>query len=432
MAAISEISRNAIDYLKSKEGVKGDVNVSFTEQHEVTIKDGKLTLLRTLFDNNISIKVIKDNKEGKVRLNDTSDESIRNGIDDAIKTAESGNEDEAFCIAPGMEPEKFKFGITEPDIEKLIERTIELSEDIKKRHKNIKMMEMFANHIKGHSIFANTLGTIDETEYGYYELALEYAGNDGEKTSGISFSQTAIKDLDKPFIELGSIDKDLTDAENSINPISVADKFEGDVIFTPDCSKKMLTFLLGNTITDSVVLEKTSLWLEKLGQQVLSPKLTISSKPFDDRIVDFEVHTSDGYRSKDYTAIENGILKSFAVSQYTSNKTGIERAANTSMSLVVEPGDISFEEMVKGVKKGLIVGAVSCGYPGTNCEISGVAKNAFLIEDGKIVGAVKETMISGNLIDMFNNVKAISKEQILSGYTVIPYIQVGGVTISGS
>ena len=160
--------------------------------------------------------------------------------------------------------------------------------------------------------------------------------------------------------------------------------------------------------------------------------MTISSKPWDDRIVDFEVHTDDGFRSKDYTVIENGILKSFAVSQYTSNKTGIERAANSSMSLVVEPGDISFEEMVKGVKKGLIVGAVSCGYPGTNCEISGVAKNAFLIEDGEIKGAVKETMISGNLIDMFNNVKAVSKEQICSGYTVIPYIQVAGVTISGS
>ena len=432
MAAISEISRSAIDYLKSKEGVKGDVNVSFTEQHEVTMKDGKLTLLRTLFDNNINIKVIKDKREGKVKLNDCSDEAVRNGIDDAIKTAESGNEDEAFDIATGMEPEAFKFGVIEPDIDKLIERTIELSEDIKKRHKNIKVMEMFANHIKGHSIFANTAGTLDETEYGYYELVLEYAGNDGEKTGGICFSQIAIKDLDKPFIELGSIDKDLTDAENSINPISISDKFEGDVIFTPDCSKKMLDFLFGNTIEDIVVLEKTSLWLERLGQQVMSPKMTISSKPWDDRIVDFEVHTDDGFRSKDYTVIENGILKSFAVSQYTSNKTGIERAANTSMSLVVEPGDISFEEMVKGVKKGLIVGAVSCGYPGTNCEISGVAKNAFLIEDGEIKGAVKETMISGNLIDMFNNVKAVSKEQICSGYTVIPYIQVAGVTISGS
>ena len=130
MATISEISKNAIDYLKSKEGVKGDINVSFTEQHEVTIKDGKLTLLRTLFDNDINIKVIKDSKLGKVRLNDPSDESIKNGIDDAIKTAESGNEDEAFDIAPGMEPETFKIGVIEPDIEKLIERTIELSEEI--------------------------------------------------------------------------------------------------------------------------------------------------------------------------------------------------------------------------------------------------------------------------------------------------------------
>ena len=88
--------------------------------------------------------------------------------------------------------------------------------------------------------------------------------------------------------------------------------------------------------------------------------------------------------------------------------------------------------MVKSVKRGLIVGSVSCGAPGANGELSGVAKNAFYVEDGEIKGPVTETMINGNLAEMFLNITEISKETVADGENVYPYLKLSNIVISGN
>ena len=116
----------------------------------------------------------------------------------------------------------------------------------------------------------------------------------------------------RPFLELGRVDKDLQDAEDSLNPMTVDGKFEGEVIFTPACAAQMVYYALSNFISYSVILDKTGLWFGKLGEQVASEQISIGMKPWDERIIDHEVHTSDGFRSEDYMVIEKGVLKSYS------------------------------------------------------------------------------------------------------------------------
>ena len=432
MANIQGVSEKVFEYIKLKKGIKGDFTICETEKHEITLKDGKFTLFRTMFDSDVSIKVIKDNKKGTAAINKCSEDEIYKAVDSAIASAEAGEADECFDIAPGLESEEFKSGALEPDIDKLMERTVELSETIAARFKKIKLIEMYAKYVRAKAIFMNTNGTRDIEETGYYELMVEYAGNDGESSTGIAGSWAIFDNLDKEFIKVGNLEKDLSDTENLLNPMRISDKFEGDIIFTPDCASQMLGYLAMNSVSDYAVISKTSVWLDKIGEKVASPLLTISSKPWDSRIVQHEVHTEDGFRSKDYTLIDKGVLKCFATSLYASKKCNVNRAENSAQDLVVEAGDTPYEDMIKGIKKGLIVGAVSCGIPGPNGELSGVAKNTFYVENGEIKGPVIETMINGNLFDMVKNIKAISKEQVCNGKMVMPYIQVEKMTISGN
>ena len=88
-------------------------------------------------------------------------------------------------------------------------------------------------------------------------------------------------------------------------------------------------------------------------------------------------------------------------------------------------------EMIASIDKGLILGGFSGGEPGTNGEFSGVAKNSFLIENGKVKCAVTETMVNGNLGEAFRHIRSISKELLCSGGSVVPYIAVDGIVISG-
>ena len=119
------------------------------------------------------------------------------------------------------------------------------------------------------------------------------------------------------------------------------------------------------------------------------------------------------------------------ISQYVANKTGFNRAPNSGANLVVEPGTESLDDIIARTEHGLLVMRFSGGNPGSNGEFSGVAKNSFHIEDGKIASAAGETMISGNLAEMLCSLAGISSEFCADGLSVVPYVAFDGITISG-
>ena len=130
--------------------------------------------------------------------------------------------------------------------------------------------------------------------------------------------------------------------------------------------------------------------------------------------------------------IRDGILKSFALSLYGSRKTGKPMALNSSFgNIEVLAGDTPLEEMIKGVNRGILLNRFSGGTPGPSGDVSGVAKNSFLIENGAVTDALKETMVSFNIIDILSNITAISRERCKNGQTVLPWCCFDGVTISG-
>ena len=431
MGNIKEVSNQLKEYIATKEGVKAQYTVTETETREITMENGAFSLFRTLYDNKVRVKLIHNQRIGDTSTNCFDQQALEKVVDDAILAAESSMEDEFYDIAPGMEPAEFHKGVEEPDIDKLMMRAKELSEDIAREYPNIMLMQLMFKYVKEHSFYQNTNGSQDEMTSGYYLIALEYSGNDGKQSSGLAGGYVVVDNLEKPFIEVGAIRKNLADAEASIYPQPVEGKFEGSVILTPEGVQEMFSFALGVLADDEVLLSQESKWLGKIGEKVASDKLTLGLCPNDPRIIGTEVRTDDGFRAEDYSIIEKGVLKSYMASLYVSNKCKVERAKNSGLDMVITSGDVPVEDMIKSMDKGLIIGAISCGYPSANCEVSGVAKNSFYVENGQVKHAVAETMVSFNLHDMFQNIEEISKEVVLDGALVLPYIKVGKVTVSG-
>lgn len=192
-----------------------------------------------------------------------------------------------------------------------------------------------------------------------------------------------------------------------------------------------MMYVQSNYISDAVLIDGTSLWKNKKGKRVADKSFSVSLNSHDPRMVGGERVTADGYKSVDLPVIEDGILKNFTIGLYAAKKTGKPVTLNSSSNIVIKEGTDSIDDLVKKAGRGLIVGGFSGGQPGTNGEFSGVAKNSYYIEDGKIKGAVSEVMINGNLGAMLMNIKGISKEVVVDGNMVIPYICVDGIVVSG-
>jgi len=115
---------------------------------------------------------------------------------------------------------------------------------------------------------------------------------------------------------------------------------------------------------------------------------------------------------KRYPLIEKGEIKSFYYDLQTAGIAGVESTGNglrtglqsepapAISNLVMEEGKVSFSEMIKDIKEGIIIDQV-LGL-GQGNIISGAFSNnvqlGYKIEKGKIVGRVKDVMIAGNAI----------------------------------
>ena len=258
-----------------------------------------------------------------------------------------------------------------------------------------------------------------------------FSGHEGEKASSFFGSGVVTDSLDKPFLEMGSIAEDLANVEKQIETSGVEGKFEGTMVLMPGCVISLFWSLLENFAGEGGLLSGTSPWKDKLGEMVADERITVSFAPLDERIVCGSRVTSEGFPAENYDVIRNGRLNAFLLGLYASNKLKLPRGGNDSFDVVIAAGDKPLSEIIGSIEKGILVGRFSGGEPSSNGDFSGVAKNSFLIENGKIGPALSETMVSGNMADMIKHLRAISEEQVADGMSVLPYMAFDGITISG-
>ena len=431
MKSIRKIAERIESGFASKGIRKYSINLVAKEKRELTAEQGEFSLLRTLFDNTATLSAYKSGKNGVAHGNDFSDKGIDELVQSAVLSAESAMKDNAHDISPLQEAAKFRQGCLKPDFDRFFERLKELLSDIKREYPKIQIMQLIGEYDKVHSLFKNSNGVDFEQTIGLYAFVIEFAGHEGDKTTSLDYCNVLTKDLEHRFIDMGNVRYHLDNAQKQLEQIKLEGKFTGSIIATPELFAELLMMVKGNFISDAVMIDGTSIWKKKIGKKVADEKLTVLLKSSDRRIVAGERYSADGFRTEDVPIIEKGVLKNFTIGLYAAKKTRKPVTKNSSMDLVVKPGNKKLDEMIRSVEKGLIVGGFSGGQPGANGEFSGVAKNSYYIENGVIKGAVSEVMINGNLADALKKIRSISSEYVADGSMVVPYVLIDGIIVSG-
>ena len=403
-----------------------------SEKREFNVDGGRFSLMRTLFDRDVAITVLKDQRKGSVHVNRFDEGAIYDAIAECIAASESAEPDPAWQFCDEPTEQIYVQGTPVCDTEKLFFRTKELLEDIRERHPKILIEQMITSHDAYRSVYLNSNCIMYHPTAGSYSFSLMYSGHDGEKSTSFFGSDVTLAKLDKPVIECALIERELSEIEKQLDPVPLEGKFTGTVLLAPAAlSEIVLGTIFGNFVSDSSLIEGTSIWKDKLGEQVADERLTIALKAEGEDIVIGQKVTGEGYPAESFDLIREGKLVSFDLSQYGANKTGGKRAGCSAGNIFIPAGAQSLDEIIAGIEKGVLVMRFSGGEPAPSGEYSGVAKNSFLIENGTVTHALTETMISGCVPDMLNNIRAISSDVLKDGSNSIPYIAFDGVTISG-
>ena len=216
------------------------------------------------------------------------------------------------------------------------------------------------------------------------------------------------------------------------------------VIFTPKAALVLILPIISG-LNGKMVLKKISPLAARKNKKLWSDLLTLysdgtinfalGSAPFDD----------EGVEMKRVPLVKKGKIKNFYYDLQTAGRVGVESTGNglraSSQSepvpgisnLVMEEGKVSFSEMIKDIKEGIIIDQV-LGL-GQGNIISGAFSNnvqlGYKIERGKIVGRVKDVMIAGNAIKELKNIAALgNKAKWVEGKYKFPHIYLKSLSVS--
>jgi PmbA protein len=215
------------------------------------------------------------------------------------------------------------------------------------------------------------------------------------------------------------------------------------VLFLPH-SVYALVWRLTEATSGKAVYEKVSPLKDKVGQRVLSDKLTLVDEPLNDALPGARAFDDEGTACHNTTLFEAGVLRGFYNDLYYAWKNGVQptghgyRADVTSKAvpslehLRIEPGPASIPEMVKQMERGVIVAGVMGAHSGNilNGDYSLGLSPGLWVENGEITGQVKDAMVAGNVYETMTNVVAVGDKAHDSPMGRFPAVLFDGVSVA--
>ena len=423
------IAQKALEALKQAGADEAQCRLEVTDTEEVQAEAKRFNLMRSYSDVKLTLTAIKGKRMSEVSITRLNDNSIFAAAEDCIAALAYAQEDRFAGFAMAENNEDFTRGVLNGKMSPVIGRLIEFALDADQKYPDI-IYECSGRYMHTYKVLMNTNDVRFTDENGYYNISASFMGTKGAQTTsfgpGASFT---LLEPDVRLIDYGNTQSEMELAMKLLDPRPAGDKFVGVMITAPTLTAELFDMLTKIALTDAPVTAGTSRFSGRLGERVANDRLTFSFAPLSKGMVAGERFTSDGYAAHNCTPIKEGVLREYMLSRHGAEMSGLKRAKNSGGSMVIKAGSAALDEIIASVEHGVLVGRYSGTVPDVSGELSGVAKNSFLIKHGKIVCPVVETMISGNLFDMLCSVRAVSKDVRADGESVLPYMAFEGITI---
>jgi len=218
-----------------------------------------------------------------------------------------------------------------------------------------------------------------------------------------------------------------------------------DMVLSPMVLGELLGSVARGFSAFSYILGLSFLRGKKPGDKVASDALTLKDDPLKNDLLGSSGFDDEGIATRVNTLIEHGVFKTLLHNTKTASYMGVGSTGNAGWiyprpwSLTIEPGDMGDDELVKELKRGLII--TNNWYTRFHNYVEGifstVSRDALLIvENGDIVGAAKKVRITDTLPNLLSRINAVGRTLYKVKWweigvpVEIPFVLVRGLRIS--
>lgn len=217
------------------------------------------------------------------------------------------------------------------------------------------------------------------------------------------------------------------------------------VMFRPEAGAELVTDLVVSACMGDEARRGKTVWSEKLGTRVASPRLDFTDDPTLPGAVGGVPFDGEGLPTRRLPILSRGVLKTFLYDAWDAHRHGAKptRSAvrgdfkarpstGTHHIAVTGAGARPLEKIVAGMDHGYVVESVLGAHTAnaTTGDFSVTAPNVWRVEKGAITGPVREIAIGGNLPDLLLRLDGLSREAKQMDGLRMPHLVFGGVDVS--
>jgi len=441
-----------IELERAEEIIKRGLELSDAEETEVLLYGNASSLTRysnciihqNVAEDNVAIsfRLVNGGRTGCASTNKLDDDSLRTTIARAAAFSAAQKPDPNWHGLPGPKPVH--------ELQRRYESTAlfgpeERADSVREVIAKAKSVGMSAAGV--FSVTSSTIGIGNSNgvmAIGDITEALLTALVSGTDSTGYAEALSAdVTAIDPTRIASVAVEK----ARVSANPVQV-EPGPWTVILEPPAVADMLAFLSYVGFGAKAMQEKRSFMVDKIGTKIVGDNVTIYDDGSDPRTLslpfDFE-----GVPKQKVMLIEDGVARGVVYDSYTA---GLDDTTSTghglpapnvhgpiATNIFMEAGDASLEDMVGSIERGILV----TRFHYTNVEhpikatLTGMTRDGtLLIEDGKIVGGVRNMRFTQSILDVLGSVEMISAgEQLCDSFMgsfLVPAIKVDEFNFTGT
>ncbi len=407
-------------------------------QTPVRFEANKLKVIDSRESSSVALRLIKNGRLGYAAASGEIDPRVLVGY--AVETAQFGSAAKFSFSAETSFP---SLQVMDPEVEK-----VELAEMVELGRQMIEPLKV------------NTPELICEAGVSKDTITVKILNSRGgraeyKKTSfGLGVGGTLVRDTDMLFVGEGEescrpLRDTRTITQTVLRQLELAKRTapvtggQLPVIFTPDGLMSAFIPALMAAFSGKTVLEGASPIGKRLGERVFDPSLNLYDDPTLDYAPNSRPCDDEGVPSQRTPLVEGGVVRNFLYDLQTAGQAKARSTGSGSRgrggiispspsAFVLQPGKVSFEDMLKDVDEGLLVEQLMGAEQGNilGGDFSGNVLLGYKIERGEIIGRVKNTMVSGNVYQILKDVVLGKQPKWVGGALFAPHLFCPAVSVA--
>ena len=208
------------------------------------------------------------------------------------------------------------------------------------------------------------------------------------------------------------------------------------LVIDSEVSQKLVNPILG-ALNAYNVQQKNSFLADALGKKVFPEGMNLMELPRSEGELGAKRFDSEGVATANHPVVENGVVKEFFVNTFMANKTGLSPTCEDVIRPKLLPwspdGTIrrTRQEIMELCGDGILVTDIEGGNSNTATGDFSFAIQGYRFKKGKVVFPVREMLITGNIVTLWQNFLAAGDDARLCRAKLIPTLAFKEVDFSG-